>query len=354
MPRNASGTYTLPSGNPVVTGTLIESTWANGTLGDLADAMTDSLARNGEGGMTASLRVVDGTVGAPGLAFVNETGSGMYRTAAGDYSFAVLGSQKIRCRTTGVDVTGVLGVTGNVSVTGALGVTGNVSVTGDTLTVASTTAYYPQMIARNKTNDANAGYLVLEKDRAGAVVQNGDVLGSVIFRGYDGSAYLQGAAMTAIVNAAPGTNDMPTALTFGTTPDGAAGVTERMRLQLGLSVGTAADPGAGAIYATGNITAYYSDERLKTKLGNLESALDKICAIDTFYYEANETAQALGYKAEREVGVSAQSVQAVFPELVAPAPIDAQYLTVRYERLVAPIIEAIKELRAEVAALKGE
>lgn len=342
MPRNASGTYTLPAGNPVVTGTLIESSWANTTLSDLADAMTDSLSRDGEGGMTAALRVVDGTVGAPGLAFVNETGSGLYRTAAGDYSFAVLGSQKIRCRSTGVDVTGTFSASGNVS------------LTGDTTTLSSSTAYYPQMIARNKTNDANAGYLVLEKDRAGAVVQNGDALGSVIFRGYDGVSYLQGAAITALVNAAPGTNDMPTSLTFGTTPDGAAGVTERMRLALGLSVGTAADPGAGAIYATGNITAYYSDERLKTKLGNLESALDKICAIDTFYYEANKTAQALGYKAEREVGVSAQSVQKVFPELVAPAPIDAQYLTVRYERLVAPIIEAIKELRAEVAALKGE
>jgi hypothetical protein len=342
MPRNASGTYTLPAGNPVVTGTLIESTWANDTLGDLASAMTDSLSRDGEGGMTAALRVVDGTVSAPGLAFVNETGSGLYRTSAGDYSFAVLGSQKIRCRSTGVDVTGMFGVTGNVS------------VTGETLTVASTTAYHPQIIARNKTNDANAGYLVLEKDRAGAVVQNGDVLGSVIFRGYDGAAYLQGAAITASVNAAPGTNDMPTAMIFATTPDGGSGVAERMRLQLGLSVGTTAEPGAGAIFATGNITAYYSDERLKTKLGNLESALDKICAIETFYYEANETAQALGYKAEREVGVSAQSVQAVFPELVAPAPIDEQYLTVRYERLVAPIIEAIKELRAEVNALKGE
>lgn len=330
MSRNASGTYTLPAGNPVVTGTLIESSWANTTLSDLAAAMTDSLSRSGQGGMTAALRIVDGTVGAPGLAFANETGSGLYRTAAGDYSFAVLGSQKMRIQSNGVDVT------------------------ADTLMVSSSTAYYPQMIARNKTADANAGYLVLEKDRAGAVVQNGDMLGSVIFRGYDGAAYLQGAAIYASVNAAPGTNDMPTALSFATTPDGAAGPTERMRLALGLSLGTSADPGAGGINATGNITANYSDERLKTKLGNLESALDKICAIDTFYYEANETAQALGYKAEREVGVSAQSVQAVFPELVAPAPIDAQYLTVRYERLVAPIIEAIKELRAEVKSLKGE
>ncbi len=319
MPRNGSGTYTLPAGNPVVTGTLIESTWANDTLGDLASAMTDSLSRDGEGGMTASLRVVDGTVGAPGLAFVNETGSGLYRTGAGDYSFAVLGTQKMRIQSSGVDVTANL------------------------FTTVSSNSYYPQMIARNKANDANAGYIVLEKDRAGAVVQNNDILGSFIFRGYDGTSYLQGAAIYAQIEAATGTNDMPTGLAFATTPDGGAGPTERLRITNG-----------GEVRATGNIIANYSDERLKTKLGNLESALDKICAIDTFYYEANETAQALGYKAEREVGVSAQSVQAVFPELVVPAPIDAQYLTVRYDRLVAPIIEAIKELRAEVKALKGE
>jgi hypothetical protein len=319
MPRNASGTYTLPAGNPVVTGTLIESTWANDTLGDLASAMTDSLSRDGEGGMTAALRVVDGTVSAPGLAFVNETGSGLYRTGAGDYSFAVLGTQKMRITSSGVDVT------------------------ANTFSVTSSTAYYPQMINRNKTGDANASYVLLDKDRAGAVVQNNDILGTVAFRGYDGAAYLQGAAIYASIEATPGTNDMPTGLAFATTPDGGAGPTERLRITNG-----------GEVRATGNIVANYSDERLKTKLGNLESALDKICAIDTFYYEANETAQALGYKAEREVGVSAQSVQAVFPELVVAAPIDAQYLTVRYDRLVAPIIEAIKELRAEVKALKGE
>jgi hypothetical protein len=40
------------------------------------------------------------------------------------------------------------------------------------------------------------------------------------------------------------------------------------------------------------------------------------------------------------------------PEIVAPAPIDDKYLTVRYERALPLIIEAIKELRAEVEALK--
>jgi hypothetical protein len=108
----------------------------------------------------------------------------------------------------------------------------------------------------------------------------------------------------------------------------------------------------GAITATGNITAYYSDDRLKTKLGNIKNALDKVCSLDGFYYEANETAQALGYKPVREVGLSAQSVQKVLPEVIAPAPIDPQYLTMHYERVVPLLVEAIKELRAEISALK--
>lgn len=116
-------------------------------------------------------------------------------------------------------------------------------------------------------------------------------------------------------------------------------------------VGTAASGTAGEIRATNNVTAYYSDDRLKTKLGNIENALDKVRSLSGFYYEANETAQALGYEPIREVGVSAQQVQAVQPEVVAPAPIDDRYLTVRYERLVPLLIEAIKELDAKVKAL---
>jgi len=48
MPRNGSGTYTLPSGNPVVTGTVISSTVHNNTMSDLATEMTNSTDKDGQ------------------------------------------------------------------------------------------------------------------------------------------------------------------------------------------------------------------------------------------------------------------------------------------------------------------
>lgn len=120
-----------------------------------------------------------------------------------------------------------------------------------------------------------------------------------------------------------------------------------------LGVGTASSGTAGEIRATNNITAYYSDDRLKTRLGGIDGALAKLKSLEGFYYEANETAQALGYEVKKEVGVSAQQVQAVMPEVVAPAPIDEKYLTVRYERLIPLLIEAIKELEEKVTKLEA-
>ena len=119
-----------------------------------------------------------------------------------------------------------------------------------------------------------------------------------------------------------------------------------------LGVGTAGSGTTGEIRATNAITSYYSDDRLKTRLGKIENALDKICSLEGFYYEANATAQALGYDVKREVGVSAQSTQRDMAEIVKPAPVDEQYLTVQYEKFAPYIIEAIKELRAEIQALK--
>ena len=55
MSRNGSGTYSLPAGNPVTTGTTISSTWANSTLSDMATALTQSIAYDGQTTPVANL-----------------------------------------------------------------------------------------------------------------------------------------------------------------------------------------------------------------------------------------------------------------------------------------------------------
>lgn len=120
MPRNGSGTYSLPSGNPVVAGTTIEATWANNTLTDIGSAVTDSLSRNGEGAMLAALRITDGTITAPGLAFSSETNSGFYRTGTTTVRLAIGGSYTMEYSSTGVTVPSgkALTVAGTFALTG--------------------------------------------------------------------------------------------------------------------------------------------------------------------------------------------------------------------------------------------
>jgi hypothetical protein len=119
-----------------------------------------------------------------------------------------------------------------------------------------------------------------------------------------------------------------------------------------LGVGTGASGTSGEILAINNITAYYSDDRLKTKLGPIKDALAKLKTLNGFYYQANQTAQNLGYKVKEEVGLSAQEVQKVLPQVVVPAPIDNQYLTIYYEKLIPLLVEAIKELTEKVENLE--
>jgi hypothetical protein len=110
----------------------------------------------------------------------------------------------------------------------------------------------------------------------------------------------------------------------------------------------------GFITATGDITAFFSDDRLKDRYSNIPNAVEKVQSLNGFYYEPNITAQDLGYQKEMHVGVSAQEVNAIMPEVVARAPIDNKYLTVKYDRLIPLLIEAIKEQQIQIDELKAQ
>jgi hypothetical protein len=108
------------------------------------------------------------------------------------------------------------------------------------------------------------------------------------------------------------------------------------------------------LVSTGDVTAFFSDDRLKERKNNIENALDKVESLNGFYYIPNELAQELGYEPTLQVGVSAQEVQKILPEVVVPAPIDEQYLTVKYEKLVPLLIEAIKELKEKLNRIENK
>lgn len=120
--RNSSGSYSLPSGNPVVTGQTITSSWANTTLTDLGTELTNSLDRNGRGAMLAPLQLQSGTAGAPGLTFSAEASSGLYRAATGDIRMSVASADVAKWTSAGLTVPATL--TAGVVSTGTLAASG--------------------------------------------------------------------------------------------------------------------------------------------------------------------------------------------------------------------------------------
>lgn len=108
----------------------------------------------------------------------------------------------------------------------------------------------------------------------------------------------------------------------------------------------------GDITATGEITAYYSDLRLKKDIRLIPNALEKLASLRGVLYRPNKTALKHGFVDQENVGVIAQEIEKVLPQAVKPAPFDETYKTVQYEKLVPLLIEAIKDLKYQVNELQ--
>ena len=284
----------------------------------------------------------------------------------------------------------------NLELNGTLTINSNLIVLGDTTqlnTIVYTTERLEIVNANNTTtalmvqqNTATRDIFVASNISTGVfkIANNGDVLmnGTLTATNIAGA----GASITALnmANASSGTLAVARggtgAATF-TAGQVLIGNTTTAILQTAnltwsiannrLGIGTATPATSlhvvGEIVATNNITSYYSDERLKTKIADISDPLEIVGKLNGFYYIPNALAHLNGIPhTTQEIGLSAQDVQRVLPEIVKIAPFDLaidedgnktsksgeNYLTLSYERLAPVFVEAIKELKKEIVMLK--
>ena len=101
---------------------------------------------------------------------------------------------------------------------------------------------------------------------------------------------------------------------------------------------------SGELRATGDVIAFYSsDARFKDNVTKIPNALDKINQIGGYEYDWND--KQTSYEGH-DVGVIAQEIEKILPELVTTR--DNGYKAVKYEKLVALLIEGIKELQQKI------
>ena len=116
----------------------------------------------------------------------------------------------------------------------------------------------------------------------------------------------------------------------------------------------------GNIYAnhgfyTDFITVGYSDDQLKTRLGNLTGCVEGVQTLNAFTYEPQQWAcERYGFVSNVRYGLSAQEVQAVFPNAVKPAAFDKTYLSLDYDMLVPVLVQCIQELHTRLSVLENK
>jgi len=124
----------------------------------------------------------------------------------------------------------------------------------------------------------------------------------------------------------------------------------------------------GGIIASRGIVSSFSDNRLKNNTSNIANPIDLINKLNGFHYTPNNMALQYGFPSVPDVGLSAQEVQSVLPEIVRIAPFDMMldsynniisksgdnYLTICYEKLAPLFVESIKALKKELDEVKRE
>lgn len=412
MSRNGSGTYVLPTGNPVVTGTTITSNWANTTFSDVATALTGSVAADGQTPMTGPLAmgnnkitgVADGTASSD-VATVNQisnpniTGGSIDGTPIGNISpstgkFTTLSANAgatftgtctaptvtpgsdnstkiattafvqsaISAISSGVTSfntrTGVVTLTSG-DVTGALGYTPYNSGGATVITSGNITSYAPSTTGTGATG--NWGINITGN---AATVTNGAYTNAVnnftTGQGFGGTGNANVAVYTQSIGA------QPSIFHYTGTSSGALGAfyvnysyAATPTIQL-FALGTSSsNTTIGSINvnssSNGVVYATSSDRRLKTNIAPITNSGTFIDALKprTFNWTSNN---------QLDTGFIADELQSVVPQAVVGQPnaIDAQGKPVYQQidcsspEMIANMISELQSLRSRVAALEAK
>ena len=276
-----------------------------------------------------------------------------------------------------IDSSGRLLVGTATSIGTSGGFTPGVQVAGNSTLAAISAGRY--------ANSASPPHVVLQKSRnatigSHTIVNSGDEVGAVSFEGSDGSAFIGAALISAYVDGTPGTNDMPGRLVFSTTADGASSPTERMRINgagdfICPSIYNGAVANAANVYVASNGQLYRSTSSIKykTDVETLENSYaDALLGCRPVWYRSlnsgdNPEHGYYGFIAEEVAEIDPRLVHWKTTEItydekgsVVETPCDPKPEGVQYDRFVPHLLnlikrqgEAIAELQAEVAALKG-
>ncbi len=240
-------------------------------------------------------------------------------------------------------VGGTLTVTGATALESNLGVAGTVGM-DSTLTVAGATLLQSSLTVDGVLDVANA----VNMTGANVMLQTPAYNGSpttaeacgVLVRNVSGSGDGYNAAMSWLCQGTFG-------LQMTLRSDGVFGIGGWSAPSYCWYVATA----SGTMVASGNVSAY-SDPRLKKDFRPIVNALDQVCQLRGMHFTWRDY-EFLGRKNTADIGLVSTDVRKVVPSAVTEVEMGGNtYDVVSYEKMVPLLIEAVKELRAEVEALK--
>jgi len=111
---------------------------------------------------------------------------------------------------------------------------------------------------------------------------------------------------------------------------------------------------SGNFLAKGNVTAYASDERLKTNIKPIQRPLEKLMklrGVEFDWIDGIEETHGFIPKCKHETGVIAQEVEQVIPDAISPAPFNNEYKTVEHTKIISLLIESVRSQQETIESL---